>query len=54
MTDYTTRNLTTQEADDLMRGLHLALGTTTAVDSVMRVLADHGVGIFKAEEASPS
>ena len=50
MTQYTTRNLTADESDKLMSGLILALaGKTELVDSVLRVFAKQGLGIFVAE-----
>jgi hypothetical protein len=49
-TQYKTRNLTADESAKLMRGLNLTLaGKTELVNSVLRVLADQGLGIFVAE-----
>ncbi|URC18126.1 hypothetical protein SEA_ZENTENO07_25 [Mycobacterium phage Zenteno07] len=50
MTDYDTRNLTADEADRFTRGLLLALGRQTAVDQVLRVIAEQGLGVFVATE----
>jgi hypothetical protein len=48
-TQYKTRNLTADESAALMRGLNLKLGRHDLVQSVLRVLADQGLGIFVAE-----
>ena len=51
--EYATRNLTADESDKLMSGLVLALcGKTALIDSVLRVIADQGLGIFVAEAQS--
>ena len=48
-TTYTTRSLTSEESDKLMSGLVLALaGKTELINSVLRVIADQGLGIFVA------
>lgn len=50
---YTTRNLTADEQKKLMSGLVLALGGNTAlINSVLRVIADQGLGIFVADAQS--
>jgi hypothetical protein len=49
-TTYTTRPLTADESDNMLTKLHLALGKTTLVDSVLGVIADLGLGIFVATE----
>ncbi|QHB37326.1 hypothetical protein I5G58_gp024 [Mycobacterium phage BirdsNest] len=50
MTDYDTRELTAEETDAFLRGLHLALGKQGLVDAALRVIAEQGLGIFKATE----
>ena len=47
---YTTRNLTSEESARLVQELHLALCKSHLVDSVLRVIAGQGLGIFAAEE----
>jgi hypothetical protein len=47
---YTTRNLTADETETLMRELRLVTGgKTDLINSVLRVFADQGLGIFVAE-----
>lgn len=49
-TQYTTRNLTADEAAAFVQGLNLTLaGKTELVNSVLRVIASQGLGIFVAE-----
>lgn len=49
---YTTRDLTLEESNALLRGLSLALGgSDQKVNAVLRVIFDNGCGVFKAERA---
>lgn len=50
MTDYDTRELTTEESENFLRALHLALGKQGLVDTVLRTIADQGLGVFVATE----
>ena len=50
MTNYTTRSLTIEESQALVRSLHLTLGRMDLVHAVTRVIADQGLGVFVATE----
>ena len=50
-TAYATRNLTDEESAALMRKLTVAVGHTTA-QSVLRVIAEFGAGVFMADEVT--
>jgi hypothetical protein len=53
VTEFKTRNLTAEESTKLVSALHSALGYSEHVTSVLRVIADQGLGVFVAEPIEP-